>query len=480
MRLTLPVLRRTVAALSAVAFVVVAILGAGATASASAMPITEERRMGEEFLEQARVGLPLIHDHEINTFVSDIGNRLVKTLGDQPFDYEFFVVAEDTINAFAVPGGKIFVHAGLISRAESEQEIAGVLGHEIGHAAAHHSVRQQAKAAAVNYATILGIFLTALNPVLGQAAIAAGMSQQLKYQRDFEREADYLGIRYAADAGYDPAGMLALLRKTYQEQKINPTLIPPYFLSHPLSGERLANIESVLKKNEWEMGEPKPSWKFLRAQAIVRGYAQTREQAVPPFERRLAAASKADRPEALELLGILMAHGDDFHLAIQYLEEAEQLGRQVDRELGRAYMRKNEIDKALVRLARAVERDDQDWNALADMGEAHYLRGEYENAVTYFQKAVDIYPYRPSLLQQLGRALDKNSQTGEGYYWFGRSSDFYGDVEQSLRYYKRADANLPTDSPLREELAKKIEEFEKANAGPPRHPGLPRPGRLVP
>lgn len=449
-------------------------------APAAAMPIAEERRIGDEFLKQARLGLPLVNDYEVNGLVRSIGNRLVQSLGTQPFDYEFFVVAEDSINAFAVPGGKIFVHAGLISRADSEQELAGVLGHEVAHAAAHHSVRQQEKTAAANYASLLGIFLSVINPVLGQAAIAAGMAQQLSYQRDFEREADYLGIDYAAKAGFDPTGMLALMRKMYDEQKLNPTLIPPYFMSHPLSGERLANIEATLKKNEWQIAKPNPSWEFTRAQAIVRGYAQTRAQAIPYYERRLETASDADRPGALELIGILMCHGDDFHLAIKYLEQAEKAGRQVDRELGRAYMRKNRLEEAVVRLERAVERDGDDWNAVADLGEARFKQARYPESVAHLERAVELFPYLPSLMQQLGRALDKDGQTAAGFYWFGESAEYVGAIPQALSYYKRADAGLPKDSKLREGLADKIKEFEEATSGPLRPPMVQRPSRVVP
>ena len=215
-----------------------------------AASISTEREVGEEFVKEARRGIPLIQDWEIRGLVDSIGRKFVGVLGTQPFDYEFFVVSEDSINAFAVPGGKIFVHAGLIARAESEDVLAGVIGHEVAHANAHHAVRQEQKGAAANYASLLGIFLSALNPVLGQAAIAAAMGQQLKYQRDFEREADFLGIEYARKAGYEPGAMFALLSKIYDEQKINPTMIPPYFQSHPLSGERIAYLEAAFRQDQ--------------------------------------------------------------------------------------------------------------------------------------------------------------------------------------------------------------------------------------
>lgn len=266
-------------ALRLVGLLTLSVLLAAAPALAS---ITTEREVGEEFALEAHRGLPLIHDYELLSLVREMGNKLVATLGNQPFDYEFFVVAEDSINAFAVPGGKVFVHAGLISRVGSEDEVADVLAHEIAHAHAHHAVRQQQKSAVANYASLLGIFLGAINPVLGQAAIAAALGQTLKYQRDFEREADFLGVGYAKKAGYDPGAMLRMLRVIYDEQRINPASVPPYFQSHPLTGERLAYLESTLKENEWQ-GEPKPaSWRFQRAQAIATAYSQTRRTAVPP------------------------------------------------------------------------------------------------------------------------------------------------------------------------------------------------------
>jgi predicted Zn-dependent protease len=465
---------------SLVALSVTALVG-GSVRDALAMPISEERRIGDEFLEQARRQLPLINDHEVDTLVRKIGYRLVAALGVQPFQYEFFVIAEDSINAFAVPGGKVFVHAGLISRADSEQELAGVLGHEIAHAAAHHSVRQQEKSAAANYASLLGIFLTAINPMLGQAAIAAGMSQKLQYQRDFEREADFLGIGYAAEAGYDPAGILALLRKMYDEQKINPTLVPPYLLSHPLTGERLAYIESTLKKNEWQMDVHQASWAFERVQAIVRGYAQTRAQAVPPYERRLERAkTPEERGRALELIGIMMTHGDDYHLAIGYLEEAERLGRQVDRELGRSYLRKNNLAAAEPRLRAAVARDAEDWNALADLGETYYLEGRYAESVERYEQAVALFAYGPELMQQFGRALDKAGRTPEGFYWFAKAAEFRGDSTQALSYYRRASEGIDGADPRKKEIDEKIEKLEKEKSGPPQPPRIQRPERLAP
>jgi predicted Zn-dependent protease len=447
------------------------------TAVAShAMPVAEEQKIGEEIAMEARRHLPLIADYEIDTFISGMGNRIVKTLGTQPFKYEFFVVRDDSINAFAVPGGKVFVHAGLIARAANEDEIAGVMAHEIAHASAHHSVRQQQKGQVANYATLLGVLLSALNPVVGSAAMTAGMSQQLKYQRDFEREADFLGIDFAKQAGYEPGAMLGMLRKINAQQQLNPTAVPPYLQSHPLTGERMSYLEASLGKSEWQVKTKPASQELLRVQAIARANAQTRKEAVPDYERGLAAATPQQRPQALELIGVLMAHGDDYALAIGYLEQAEKAGRQVDRELGRCYLRKGRLDDARPRLLRATAAAPKDWNAQSDLGDLYYQMGEYDPSVEAYRKSVAAYPWLPDVQQSLGRALNKANKVGEAFYWFGRAAELQGEPVQALSYYQQAQKALPPMDPVRADLDGRVEKLAKATSGPPRRPVI-RPER---
>lgn len=422
--------------------------------------VAEEKKMGEEFITEARRHFPLSRDWEMQSFVSDLGGRIVATLGDQPFKYEFNVVTASDLNAFAVPGGKIFVHSGLIARAESEDELAGVLGHEVAHSHAHHIVRQQQKAAPLNYASLLGVFLGMVHPVLGAGAMAAGQAAQLQYQRDFEREADFLGVRYAKKADFDPAAMMYLLKKIFAEQQLNPTLIPPYFMSHPLSGERLANLEAVLGGSEWD-GEPPPppTLRLLRARAIARGTSETREQVVPDYERMLAGSSEKERPLNLELIGVMMTHGEDWTLAEGHLEEAEANGRNVDRELGRVYLRRGNLAAARPRLERAVAANAGDWNALADLANLDYQEGAYDSSITRYEKANELYPWDAQLARDLGRAMGKANRDGAGFYWFARASEMQGDMLQALSFLERARKELPENDPLVPTVDAKIAEL---------------------
>jgi predicted Zn-dependent protease len=438
------------------ALALVGVVCLAAPQGARAMPVAEEREIGAEIALEARRKLPLINDYEATSYVRKIGAAIVKTLGTQPFDYEFFLVRDDTLNAFAVPGGKVFIHAGLVSRASNVDEIAGVMAHEVAHAHAHHSVRQQQKGQMANYATLLGVLLSAINPVVGQAAMSAGMSQQLKYQRDFEREADFLGIDYSREAGYESGAMLGMLRKIHAQQQLNPTVVPPYFQSHPLTGERLSYLESSLGKNEWEVKVKPATRDLLRVQAIVRAYSQTRKQAVPDYERALAEATPTERPAALEMIGVLMAHGDDYALAIEYLEQAEKAGRNVDRELGRSYLRKGRLADARPRLLRTVAAAPGDWNALADLGDLHYQAGDFDASVVMYRKAVAAYPWLPEVERALSRALNKAGKTGEAFYWYGRASEFEGQPYQAVGYYQKAIETLPANDPLKTDVEQRL------------------------
>lgn len=451
-------MRRTLAVLLAVLLAFPPLTVAPALAQ-----LAEEKKLGEEFRDEAIAHLPLVHDYELSGYVRQMGERLVKALGPQPFDYEFFVVREDDINAFAVPGGKLFANAGLISRVENDDALAGVLGHEVAHSAGHHIVRQQQKGAAAGYASLLGLLLGILNPALAIGALAAGQAAQLSYQRDFEREADYMGIEYSRKAGYDPGAMMSLLRQLNQEYSMNPTRMPPYLLSHPMTSERLTNLEAVLGRREWDPSRVKPSFRLKRAQAIARAYSQSRDQCVPEYERAVQMAPPEKKGEALELLGILMSHGEEYSTADRVLREAEKAGRNVDRELGRTAYRRNNFPEARERLGRVIAKTPDDWDTLADLASMDFEDRQYDAAAKRLARSIALEPYRPDVLRLNGRALAKLKREGEGFYWYGRASQVEGDARQAVAYYKKAMAALPAGdaaaAALKDDMVKRSEKL---------------------
>jgi len=176
----------------------------------------QEREIGRRFDMMVRRKLPLVDDPEFVAYVEGIGQKIVSQLDGFAYDYKFSVVRDHSINAFAVPGGYVYVNLGLLENAANDDEIAAVLGHEIAHVHAHHMARQQEKSQIVSYASLLAMLAAIAQPALAPLAQAAGQAMHLSYQREFEQEADYLGVRYLRKTRYDPRAMLDFF-KTLEE-----------------------------------------------------------------------------------------------------------------------------------------------------------------------------------------------------------------------------------------------------------------------
>src|SRR5262245_45575039 len=167
----------------------------------------EETRISREFRREAKKFLKFINSPEVERYVDRIGRRILSATGPQSFDYRFFVVDDPQLNAFAVPGGSIYLFTGLIEKVKSTDELAGVLGHEIVHIKARHMARSSGPDA-ISVLSLLAMVLLARSGSGSQAAGVVGQAvaatRQLAYSRQLEMEADTLGARYMATAGFDP------------------------------------------------------------------------------------------------------------------------------------------------------------------------------------------------------------------------------------------------------------------------------------
>jgi predicted Zn-dependent protease len=203
----------------------------------------QERQMGAQLDRIVRENLTLIDDPLVLAAVNDIGQSLVRQVEPQPFVYRFRVVVDPTLNAFAGPAGYIFFHTGLLLAAGSLDELAGVMAHEIAHAKRSHVARSIEKATVPDLlAKILGVGVAVAADEPGALIAAEGVSQslQLAYSREFEAEADEVGVAFLVRAGYDPMGMATFFERLAAEKR--PELgfeVPPYLESHPRVEARL-------------------------------------------------------------------------------------------------------------------------------------------------------------------------------------------------------------------------------------------------
>jgi predicted Zn-dependent protease len=230
-------------------FAVVAICGAGAFAGACAPAITtqQEVQAGAEYANEINRQLPLLRDGQANQYINELGRSIARNADQRGIQYTFYIVNSDVVNAFAIPGGHVYVNRGLIERSDNMSELAGVLGHEIGHVVERHAVERLQRAQNAN--TMLGVLYGVLlrrNPgTVEQAGIQIGGNAVFAgYSRDAEREADRVAVTYLTRSGISPQGMVSMFQQLMQQQRTTPSKVESWFATHPLSQERIANTQA--------------------------------------------------------------------------------------------------------------------------------------------------------------------------------------------------------------------------------------------
>jgi beta-barrel assembly-enhancing protease len=231
----------------------------------------QEVQIGREDAQQVNSQLALVRDPIVTNYVRALGLSIARTTPRADLDWQFFVVNSPEVNAFALPGGFIYVNRGLIDRAQELDELAGALGHEIGHVVRRHSVQQMEKRTGANVAVGLGCTLTKLcNSDVARAAIQVGGAALFaRYSRTDEAEADSEAVLNVIAAGLDPHGIPILFRRLIEERRTAPLRIAAFFASHPLEEDRIVATEreiSALDPRELDgLRADDPSYQAFRA-----------------------------------------------------------------------------------------------------------------------------------------------------------------------------------------------------------------------
>jgi predicted Zn-dependent protease len=207
--------------------------------------VDQEWAMRNELFAEASRQLPLVNDPAATQYLSAIGHRLAAQTPFANRRWDFFIVRDNSVNAFTLPGGMVFVNSGLIREADTLDELADAMAHEVGHGAARHGTQLMTRAYGYNLVArlVMGRHPGQMRQLL---AGLAGTGVMNHYSRDFERQADYLGVIYAAKAGYDPQGLKDFFGKLLQLQKTRPSLVGRFFSDHPLTQERIQNVSSEI------------------------------------------------------------------------------------------------------------------------------------------------------------------------------------------------------------------------------------------
>ena len=450
------------------AFVLFVLL-VGGVRGTQGMTVEEEKIMGRKVFLEIEKSTEIVKDLPLQDFVDRIGRSLLTQAGSTPFDFNFYIVKAQDPNAFAIPGGYIFLTTGLIVLADNEQEIAGVVGHEIAHATERHIAELIDQSKRLNLATLAAVLAGALlgggkgTEAVATTAMAGAAALTLKYTRDHETEADQVGLHTLLKAGYDPKGLLTFLNKMYKTSLAVAPKIPPYLSTHPAIENRITLLESLIQIEKTPAGPPRRvgDYRWIQARAFVE--ERDPNVAVQHFE----SMTKTNPQDGVAYVGLGLAYRKMGRLdrSIEALERANALSpheRDPLRELAISQFLSGRVDQAIQMLERVALSSSQGTGQGEDVLDVYYLgrgykeKGELTKALSLFLRVQREEPGFGEVYQQLGSVYGRMGQQGLSHFHFGKYFKLRRDERSALFHFRMAVDSLERGSPEREEAQREI------------------------
>lgn len=404
--------------------------------------LKDEMDMGREFDALVRSSMPLVEDPEVKNYVQGIVDSIVKTLPPQPYAFRTSVLLEPSLNAFATPGGFVFVHTGLIQNLEHESELAGVLAHEIAHVTQRHIARRMERGQVISLATLAAAIAGLAAGGGGQtggaamiAAGAAGSAAMLNYSRTDESDADRFGLRYLTEAGYDPSGLSGAFRKIQEQSWGRAGSIPTYLSTHPGITERLSMLEAHQKGLPARKVKNDDS-RFQRVRTLIWARYGDMQHAEQVF-----LSMKSSDPLRFLGLGILNARRNRVADAQKAFDEALRLAPRdelVLREAGTFQYLMGDAVQARKLLEAALKIAPDDYmglffyaRLLDDTGQAKRAAQMYEKVLTFVPEDAEVHTY-------YGRSLGKNNQQFSGFLHLAYAALYSNDARRVDGWLEKA------------------------------------------
>ena len=359
--------------------------------AAAVLTQTDEYRLGAMVAKELRDQNAIVEDPEINEYINTVGMRLASQSTEGGRGFQYFVIRDPQINAFAVPGGFVFINAGTVLASSTESELAGVMAHETAHVTQHHIARmirnQQQQSLTSAAAMIAAILLGALGggqAIEGGIAAAQGMAvqQQINFTRDNEWEADRVGIGFLAGAGFDPNGMGTMFETMSRHEGLAITYIPAMLIDHPMTTDRIAEQCARAAQFPSRKGNDSPSYELVR-------------------ERVRVVIATGD----VDLAGqyaYKLAHGQDT-LGNRYAEAL-------------ALMNGNRAEEAVKILTPLVQEHEGITLLHSALGQAQAKAGHLKESLATFQHAAQLFPRNVPVtvryaetLMQAGKPMDAHN-----------------------------------------------------------------------
>ena len=409
---------------------------------------TEEAQIGRMIMRDIRRSGQVVEDPLITEYLNDIGSRIAAQTNEGEHSFTFFAVEDPRINAFALPGGFIGVHTGLIEASRNEDELAGVLAHEVAHVTQRHiarAIHANSRQSILSTAMMLGAIIVAVaggssDAVQGAMAVAQGTAaqQQINFTRTNEYEADRVGIAALADAGYDPYGMASFFEVMSRQTTTSPEMRAPEFLrTHPVTTARVAEARNRARSYPQIRSDDSTSYGITRTRIIVARF-DTPMQAVEYFENR-----DYDKQNDIERYGRAVAYqrAGNYFAALPIFEELLEKDKSVIAYhigLGQTLVALDQTSKALDIFERAVELFPRNVPLVIEYGERLLELGQPKKAHKMLLDLMNNVPPTPEQVRLIARAASMAEENAEAYYYLSEYRLMIGDLSGGINYLQQA------------------------------------------
>ena len=401
--------------------------------------IKDEKEMGEKFDVMVRSNLPIIEDPEVKQYVDYMLARLVKAIPPQPFTFKATTILHNSLNAFAVPGGYVYVFTGLIMNLDKEEELAGVLAHELAHVTQRHVASRLQKAQFVT----LGSLLLAVAGVaaggagggaLAMGALGAGQSAMLNYSRLDENEADQIGLQYLIAAGYPPDGMVAGFKVLRQKSWMSGISVPTYLSTHPALGDRINGLQARIQTmGKSVQNRNQDNKRFTRVKTLLWARYGDDQAALQRFSGSDGLSSMGR--------GIVLARQNRINEASTAFDQALKAAPDdplVLREAGAFHYRKGDMGRADGLLSKAMRIDPKDYMAAFFYARMLDETNRQAQAANYYKQVLRYVPEDAEVHEAYARSLGKTGNTPDAYIHMAYSAIYSHNKKLAERYFNEA------------------------------------------
>lgn len=412
--------------------------------------LKDEMDMGRQFEVMIKSQMPLIEDPEVKLYVQAVVDSIVATLAPQPYKFQTNVLLHPAVNAFATPGGFVFVHTGLIQHLKHESELAGVLAHEIAHVTQRHIARRMERGQLISVASLLGAVLGAVagggseaGGAVVVASAAAGHAAMLNYSRTDESDADQFGIQYLVAAGYNPTGLGGAFRVIQEQSFGRGKNYPSYLSTHPDISERMTGLSARIQSLDPAIVKrPQKDGMFHRVQTII--WARYGD---PAHAEQIFNTWPASDPMAHLGKGMLHSRLNRVRDAEADFTKALRLAPRdplILREAGTFHYIKGDFSLARAQLDDALTLDPNDYmglffqaRLLDDLGDSEGAQERYRRVLRYVPEDVEVHTY-------YGRSLGKSGLTFSGYLHLAYAALYSNDERRVKSWIDKAKAVAST------------------------------------